>query len=153
MNIPASRSAWIVALMPNTTIEPIHMLKMMHHIHAKTCITRWRVLVSGMWDRGLCRLSITKLYIFIIAFLRPRATSATIRSALNNGKSNANVKLIKKRAISPLPATPCPNVVQFTCHSRVAETHERNVRFNVSVLLATREVVILRSRSNPFIIL
>ena len=37
---------------------PTYIENTMHHIHANSCITRCRVLVSGMWDSGLRRLSI-----------------------------------------------------------------------------------------------
>ena len=37
-----------IALMPKATMLPSHMLKMMHHIHASTCIIMCRVFMSGM---------------------------------------------------------------------------------------------------------
>ena len=76
----------------------------MHHIHAKTCITRCRVLVSGMYDSGFRRLSITKLYRLIILSLRPFVMSDNNRSTLKKGKSNTKVKFIKIRYIAPIPS-------------------------------------------------
>ena len=57
---PQSKIVWTVALMPKTKMEPIHIERTMHHIHASICMTRWRVAVSGMQASGLWRLSITK---------------------------------------------------------------------------------------------
>ena len=116
--MPARSIAWIAALTPNTKIEPIHILKTIHHIHAKICITRCLVLVSGMWDSGLCRLSMTRRYSLIILVLRPFWMSDKIRSALRNGISNANIKLINIRDILSIPATTCPYLGVFRWVSR-----------------------------------
>ena len=48
MNTPAINRAWASALMPKATTLPTHMLKMIHHIHASTCITMCRVFMSGI---------------------------------------------------------------------------------------------------------
>ena len=45
--------------MPNTSIDPTQLEKMMHHIQASNCITKCLVPKSGIRDRGLRLLSMT----------------------------------------------------------------------------------------------
>ena len=61
MNTPAIIRAWAMAVTPKTYTLPIHIEKMMHHIHASTCMIRCPVATFGMFDRGLYFLLITEL--------------------------------------------------------------------------------------------
>ena len=147
--MPASRIACITALTPKTKIEPIHMLKMMHHIHAKTCITRCRVLVSGMYDSGFRRLSITKLYRLTILSLRPFVMSDNNRSTLKKGKSNTKVKVIKIRYIAPIPSITYPDWDYFSVlqglqqavHPKIFPRGKEGPRWHPTVNIIHSEVV------------
>jgi hypothetical protein len=55
--------------MPKATMLPTHILKIIHHIHASTCITMCRVFMSGMWDSGLYRQSITIFQMLLIVVI------------------------------------------------------------------------------------
>ena len=69
MNTPAISKACMAALIPNTTTEPTHIEKIMHHIHASICMTMCLVFVSGMLDSGLYLLSMISLYALFIVVI------------------------------------------------------------------------------------
>jgi len=62
INTPAISKACATALTPKTVTDPTDIPKIIHHIHASTCITMCRVLLSGMRDSGLYLLSMISLY-------------------------------------------------------------------------------------------
>ena len=61
--IPAISKVCARVVIPNTVMELHHILKIMHHIHARTCITICLVSKSGIFDSGLTLLSITEFQV------------------------------------------------------------------------------------------
>ena len=53
MKIPEIIMACAMAVIPKIYTEPIHMEKIMHHIHASNCMTRCPVAKLGILESGL----------------------------------------------------------------------------------------------------
>jgi len=99
INTPAISKAWAMALMPNTTMLPIHMLKIIHHIHASICIIRCRVFVSGIWRSGLYLLSMISLYALVITWLHAKVNILFIYTYMWNAGPYVLLAYISKGAI------------------------------------------------------